>query len=158
MATSTRSVSRGDYVFAVTVTRELRPVVISADGDMVTTGKIELYAQTQIQVTKGGKLVECGALEVFSDAYKASASYKKTFQKFPAAPSARLGDMWLSADATALLEQAVAEATTEVTTPEIAAHIQARKDAVAANMQAEREHEAHVNAVESMMTLGGKST
>lgn len=102
--------------------------------------------------------MECGALEVFSDAYKASASYNDDFLNFPVPPSGRLGAIWLSADATVLLEQAVAEATAEVTTPEIAAHIQARKDAVVANMQAEREHEAHVNAVENMMTLGGKST
>lgn len=157
MSASTKTITRGQYVFTVSVTRELRQQVLDADGQMVATGKQELIASTEINVTKDGKFFDRGILEVFSDLYKASPNYQRSFANFPTKPASRLGDMFLSDEATAELSSAIDAATADAMTPEIESFVAAKKAREQQNRIESAEYEAHVKAVENMMTLGGKS-
>jgi len=157
MATSTKTVIRGEFSFVITVSRTLVARVINADGQRVDTGEKDLLSTQDVVVTRSDKVVARGLFQLFSAGYLNSSAYQRDFAKTQAKPVGRIGDMFLSQGAVDELAAAVEAATAEVTTLEISAFIAAKDSAEKAAIETEREYSKHVRAVDAMMTLGGKT-
>ena len=157
MTTATRTIQRGDVTIVVTSTRNLSERVINADGDKINTGKIDLYSSDIITMSKAGKQIASGELEVFTDAYKASPSFSRSFSKFPAPPAGRIGDGFVSQEAVVQILGALAETAAEVDTPAVLTHRAITIAASAISRLESARYEAHAKAVENMMTLNGRS-
>lgn len=145
--TITKTAANGTaIVWTVEVTRDLRERVVNADGDIIHTGKMELVEYTRITVTAAGKAMGSG-----------SCIEQPTPEGRKVGAVGRVGQVHCGADTRAEIETAIAEATAEVTTPEINAHIEATKDAEFDATKVEADYQAYTRSIDNAMTLGGKT-
>ena len=122
-------------VVTVEIVRELREVVINADGDMIHTGKMELVSSTSLTATVGGQVK--GESNAISAAPKGA----------PKGITGVIGCVAMTATNRARVESAIAEAEAEATTPEISAYIAARKTAINESNKAYNARKSYLTTV-----------
>ena len=151
MSTTTKSVTwtgRGgqSLVATIRVNRDLTPRIVDLDGQLVTTSEIDTIDETSIIIHMDGVQV-------------ASGSHIAPPCPGTLADVAGIvgGKVTLRIAQVEAINQAIADATAEATTPEFVAHIAAVKVAQDAADKAAAEYDEHTRRVDNMMTLGGRT-
>jgi len=97
MTTSTKTVTRGDFVFTITVAHRLREPATAVGP--TGSGRSELVTSENIVVSKNGNLVDSGRLELFTTEYMRSRRYEVSYYKSAAKPVGRIGSILIGPDA-----------------------------------------------------------